>query len=35
MPDWPIAPLAGEHERSGFSCGKPPLDEFQRTLVSQ
>jgi ribosomal protein S18 acetylase RimI-like enzyme len=35
MPDWPIVPLAGEHERSGFSCGKPLLDEFLRTLVSQ
>jgi ribosomal protein S18 acetylase RimI-like enzyme len=35
MPDWPIVPLAAEHERSGFSCGKPPLDEFLRTLVSQ
>jgi GNAT superfamily N-acetyltransferase len=35
MPEWPIVPLAAEHERSGFSCGKPPLDEFLRTLVSQ
>jgi GNAT superfamily N-acetyltransferase len=35
MPDWPIVPLATEHERSGFSCGKPPLDDFLRTLVSQ
>ena len=35
MSDRPIVPLAGEHERSGFSCGKSPLDEFLRTLVSQ
>lgn len=35
MPDWPIVPLAAEHERSGFSCGKPPLDDFLRRLVSQ
>jgi ribosomal protein S18 acetylase RimI-like enzyme len=35
MPDWPIVLLADEHKRSDFSCGKPPLDEFLRTLVSQ
>ena len=35
MPDWPIVPITGQHERLGFSCGKPPLDDFLRTLVSQ
>jgi GNAT superfamily N-acetyltransferase len=35
MPEWSVEPLARHHERSGFSCGKPPLDEFLRTLVSQ
>jgi ribosomal protein S18 acetylase RimI-like enzyme len=35
MPDWPIVRLAKDHERSAFSCGKPPIDEFVRTLVSQ
>ncbi len=35
MPEWPIVRLGGEHERSAFSCGKPPLDEFLRTLASQ
>ncbi|MBC8868799.1 MAG: GNAT family N-acetyltransferase [Planctomycetes bacterium] len=24
-----------KHQRSSFCCGKPPLDEFIRTLVSQ
>jgi GNAT superfamily N-acetyltransferase len=35
MGDWPIERLAKSHERSGFSCGKPPLDDFIRTLVTQ
>ena len=35
MPDWVVEPLDKQHERSGFSCGKPPLDEFLRSLVSQ
>jgi GNAT superfamily N-acetyltransferase len=33
--DWIIEPLAKSHERDGFSCGKPPLDDFIRTRVSQ
>jgi GNAT superfamily N-acetyltransferase len=35
MADWQIERLAPSHDRSGFSCGKPPLDNFLRTLVSQ
>ncbi len=35
MAEWQIERLAKSHERSGFSCGKWPLDEFIRTLVTQ
>ncbi len=35
MAEWLIAPLDRHHVRSAFSCGKPPLDEFIRSLVSQ
>jgi len=35
MADWRIERLSRSHDRSGFSCGKPPLNEFLRTLVSQ
>ncbi len=35
MPEWQIEPLARWHEREGFSCGKPYLDDFIRQLVSQ
>jgi GNAT superfamily N-acetyltransferase len=35
MADWQIERLAKSHERSAFSCGKPSLDDFIRTLVSQ
>src|SRR5438309_2342147 len=36
MPDsWSIEPLKATHERGEFCCGKAPLDEFLRTLVSQ
>jgi ribosomal protein S18 acetylase RimI-like enzyme len=35
MADWLIEPLDRHHVRSAFSCGKPPLDEFIRNLVSQ
>jgi ribosomal protein S18 acetylase RimI-like enzyme len=33
--DWVIEPLGRDHDRSGFSCGKPPLDDFIRKLVTQ
>ena len=35
MAEWQIEALAKSHERSGFSCGNWPLDEFIRTLVTQ
>lgn len=35
MTEWRIERLAPAHERSGFSCGKPPLDDFLRLRVSQ
>jgi len=33
--DWIIEPLAKRHERDGFTCGKPALDDFMRSRVSQ
>jgi GNAT superfamily N-acetyltransferase len=35
MDDWRIEPLDRKHDRAAFSCGKPPLDDFIRRLVSQ
>jgi GNAT superfamily N-acetyltransferase len=35
MADWHIERLDRGHLRDVFSCGKPPLDEFIRRLVSQ
>jgi GNAT superfamily N-acetyltransferase len=35
MGDWRIEPLERLHFREAFSCGKPPLDDFIRRLVSQ
>jgi GNAT superfamily N-acetyltransferase len=35
MDDWRIEPLDGSHDRGGFTCGKAPLDDFLRSLVSQ
>jgi GNAT superfamily N-acetyltransferase len=35
MAEWQIDRLAKSHERAGFSCGKPSLDDFIRSLVSQ
>jgi GNAT superfamily N-acetyltransferase len=35
MDDWTVEPLARSHQRSSFSCGKPPLDDFLRQLVGQ
>lgn len=35
MPEWRVEPLTRAHERAEFSCGKPDLDRFLRTLVSQ
>jgi GNAT superfamily N-acetyltransferase len=35
MDDWRIEPLGRTHDRSGFDCGKGPLDDFLRNLVSQ
>jgi GNAT superfamily N-acetyltransferase len=35
MDDWRIEPLSKAHLRGEFCCGKAPLDEFIRSLVSQ
>lgn len=35
MAEWIIERLQTKHERGEFSCGKPPLDTFLRSLVSQ
>ncbi len=35
MADWIIEPLAKEHDRSNFSCGRATLDDFIRARVSQ
>jgi GNAT superfamily N-acetyltransferase len=35
MTDWSIERLSRSHDRSAFDCGKPPLDDFLRKLVSQ
>jgi len=35
MNDWRIERLDRTHLRDRFACGKPPLDDFLRTLVSQ
>jgi len=35
MNHWRIEPLDRSHEREEFCCGKAPLDEFLRALVSQ
>jgi GNAT superfamily N-acetyltransferase len=32
---WEIVPLDRSHDRTTFHCGKPTLDDFIRTLVSQ
>lgn len=33
--DWVIEPLDRRHRRERFSCGKPSLDAFVRSLVTQ
>ena len=33
--DWVVEPFGKHHERAGFSCGKPALDDFIRARVSQ
>ncbi|MBM4093370.1 MAG: GNAT family N-acetyltransferase [Planctomycetes bacterium] len=35
MIDWIVEPFAADHERVGFTCGRPPLDDFIRSRVSQ
>lgn len=35
MAEWAVEPLAKSHERAEFCCGKGPLDQFLRKLVSQ
>jgi GNAT superfamily N-acetyltransferase len=35
MTDWRIGRLDRTHDRSAFSCGHPPLDEFIRRLAAQ
>ena len=35
MDDWQIQPLDQTHRREAFTCGKPSLDQFIRSLVSQ
>jgi GNAT superfamily N-acetyltransferase len=33
--EWRVEQLERGHVREGFDCGKPPLDDFLHTLVSQ
>ena len=35
MADWLVQRWSTFHDRGAFSCGKPPLDVFLSTLVSQ
>jgi hypothetical protein len=35
MAEWVIEPLAAQHEREEFSCGKAPLDKFIRELAER
>ena len=35
MAEWHIEPLADDHERGEFSCGKAPLDVFIQTQAGQ
>jgi len=35
MDEWDIARLDRSHQREEFGCGKNPLDEFIRSLLSQ
>lgn len=35
MADWIIEPFGKFHDRSALTCGKPALDDFLRTRVSQ
>lgn len=35
MAEWEIESLSDDHERGGFSCGKPPLDAFIQTQAGQ
>ncbi len=35
MADWTIEPFGKHHERSAFTCDRPPLDDFIRARVSQ
>jgi GNAT superfamily N-acetyltransferase len=35
MAEWTFERLDRSHQRDGFVCGKAPLDEFLRSLVSQ
>jgi GNAT superfamily N-acetyltransferase len=33
--EWTIEPFGKAHDRSVFTCGKPPLDDFIRARVTQ
>lgn len=35
MPDWRIERLAGNHDRTGFDCGKPSLSDWVRLYAGQ
>lgn len=35
MDDWRVEQLNDTHERKSFDCGKPSLDDFIKSLVSQ
>ena len=35
MAEWVIESFARRHDRAAFSCGKPTLDDFLRTRISQ
>lgn len=35
MADWKVERLSARHDRSGFCCGQPALDEFLAKYISQ
>ncbi len=35
MAEWTIEPFGKHHDRTAFSCGRTPLDDFIRVRVSQ
>ncbi len=35
VPNWPIVPLASEHDRPAFNCGQPSLDAYLKSYALQ